>query len=117
LKRLEPGSGYYVDMKVDDSLNFLSSNYTDLSVDFQTGWNMFSPPSGLNDYSLPTVLSSISGNYSTVYYYNATKALNGAPDPWDWFHPLLPDSSALKRLEPGSGYYINMNNEDTWTGG
>ena len=109
LKELEPGAGYWIDMKEDDTAQFEGMKFTEFSRDLESEWNMFSVPYGIVNQTLPTALSSIEGKYNIVIYYNAASGLT------EFFDPLIPEYSTLKELEPGAGYWIDMKVAATFT--
>ena len=109
LKELEAGRGYFIQMTANATLNFTGTMLTSLTIPLQTDWNMFAPPTGMTNYSLPTALNSIAGSYDWVFYYNATT------DTWQYFNPSMPQFSDLTKLEAGRGYFIQMITNDTWS--
>ena len=111
LKTLEAGRGYFIQMTGNATLNFTGTMLTSLTIPLQTDWNMFAPPTGMTNYSLPTALNSIAGSYDWVFYYNATT------DTWQYFNPSMPQFSDLQVLEPGRGYFIQMTEGANWTNG
>ena len=102
LKELEPLAGYWIDMKETCTLECEGMKFPEPSKDLESGWNMFSVPYGVANETLPTVLSSIEGNYNIALYYNATSGET------EYFDPLIPGYSTLKELKPGAGYWIDM---------
>jgi len=63
------------------------------------GWNLVSLPLTPDDNGVSTVLNSITGNYDAVKSYNT--AINDFEDP--------------TTMNPGTGYFIHMTAEDTWS--
>jgi len=109
LKKLEPGAGYWIDMKENATAEFEGMKFSEFSRDLESGWNMFSVPYGIENQTLPTALSSIEGKYNMVIYYNASSGES------EFFDPLIPEYSTLKKLEPGAGYWIDMKVAATFT--
>ena len=109
LKKLEPGAGYWIDMKENATAEFEGVKFSEFSRDLESGWNMFSVPYGIENQTLPTALSSIEGKYNMVIYYNASSGES------EFFDPLIPEYSTLKKLEPGAGYWIDMKVAATFT--
>ena len=109
LKKLEPGAGYWIDMKGTDIAAFEGMKFSDPSRDLESSWNMFSVPYGIENKTLPAALASITGQYNIVLYYNATSGAS------EFFDPLIAEYSSLKKLEPGAGYWIDMKAAATFT--
>jgi hypothetical protein len=110
LDRLSPYRGYYIKMASADTISFMGELVlaNDTSIDLKSGWNMVSVPLAMEDYSLPAVISDLSGDFDMVLYYNHTKK------GWDYFAPEIPEYSSLKKLEPGKGYFLHMKGDRTW---
>jgi len=84
-----------------------------VNVSLLEGWNMIGVPLNVSNWTLPTVLSSIDGNYEYVFYFNATI------DDWNiYYADYPPEMSNLFELKPGAGYLIKMKTADmlNWYG-
>ena len=78
----------------------------EFGIQLSVGWNLI----GYNSlYSQPIAdaLSSISGNYSIVWAYNASDTT----DHWKKYDPGVPFGNDLINMEPGRGYWIMMTSE------
>lgn len=75
------------------------------SVSLQKGWNLISLPVSPAFAGISNVLSSISGYYSVIWAYQGGR--------WRMYDPDSPGLSDLSALEPGWGYWINMNRSET----
>ena len=80
--------------------SFLINNSQDIVL--LDGWNLISLSLLPADTSIETVLGAIVEQYSSVWTY-----VNGA---WQFYSPQQPGFSDLSALEPGKGYWINMDN-------
>jgi hypothetical protein len=69
------------------------------SKNLYEGWNLVSLPLTPEDSSTNEVLSSVSENYDAVYKYDAGS-----------YSFVIADT-----MEPGTGYFINMTANDTWS--
>lgn len=60
--------------------------YTRFSLDFIVGWNMFSLPLNVSNWTISNVLANISGNYGKVLRYNSTSKVyetySPSYEPW-----------------------------------
>ncbi|UCE37959.1 MAG: right-handed parallel beta-helix repeat-containing protein [Thermoplasmata archaeon] len=96
---VDQGSGYYQ----LDNYPFMNpiGNYLFL----HQGWNLISIPKIQSDTNLDTVLSSISGSYDSLQWYNASDPY----DPWKHHHiskpPHLNDLEGIDHL---MGYWIHV---------
>ena len=75
-------------------------------VDLFDGWNLvgFSSPASRN---VSDAISSIDGDVVSVWAYQ-----NGE---WKVYNPLDSASSTLTTMDPGYGYWIEMNAPSVWT--
>lgn len=76
-------------------------------LSLKKGWNLISLPVSPASAAIADVLFSISGDYSVVCAYQDGK--------WRMYNPDTPGLSDLSALEPGWGYWINMNRSETLT--
>jgi len=110
LQSVNPTMGVWIEMTQDSQLNVSGSYPATLSIPLCTGWNLISY-AGNQVKPITDALSSIAGKYLKVYAYKASDPT----DPWKIF-----DSSAplfvndLTTLEPGAGYWINVNQNCTF---
>ena len=70
------------------------------------GWNLISVPFDLDEPALPDALSSIDGNYASVFAYEGGVWKSYAPD-----RPA--GLNTLAALQLGQGYWLNMTAADT----
>ena len=78
---------------------FICGKEETFSKDLYEGWNLVSLPLTPADNSASAVLSSVSENYDAVYKYNVSS------------HSFV----IANTMDPGTGYFINMTANDTWT--
>ena len=107
LTTMEPGKGYWIDMKSADTLSLSGNEPTVKSIPLVSGWNLVGYNS-LSSKSTTEAMNSIDGNWNSVWSYEA-----GNWKRYDLTGPgFLND---LTTMEPGKGYWINMKSSDTWT--
>lgn len=110
LNNLDRSLGYWI--RVNDSANqTLSVSGTAPTTTTATlvgngtgaGYNLIGfPASAMRNIS--TALTSITGNYSIVWAYNASAA-----QPWSSYEPADIAASDLDYLHPGFGYWVKVN--------
>ncbi|NOR85796.1 hypothetical protein GQ473_06785 [archaeon] len=76
-------------------------------INLKTGWNLIGYNS-LDNQPIAESLSSISGNYTIVWTYDASDTA----DHWKKYDPNAPFGNDLKIMEPGKGYWIMMSAND-----
>jgi hypothetical protein len=105
LLEVEPGQGMWVNMSNNAELTLPGETPAN-GLDLTDGWNLvgFSSPASRN---INDVLLSIDADVISVWSYQ-----NGQ---WLIYDPLDPDSSDLTTMNPGYGYWINMNAPAVWT--
>jgi len=100
-------------VKYADTFSYQSlKNFTSFSgttLNLYTGWNLISLPLMPEDTSITSLLSTINGNYSIVWEYNASDT----SDHWKKYDPGVPFGNDLTNMEPGKGYWIMMTSDDT----
>jgi hypothetical protein len=107
LTTIEPGKGYWINMKSDDTLSVSGSEPTTKSISLSAGWNLVGYNS-LNSTSTTDAMSSVVGNWNSVWSYE-----NGN---WKRYDLNGPDFlNDLTIMEPGKGYWIDMKLSDTWS--
>ena len=102
---LQNGQGYYMHLNqdVDFTITGKSINLSALQINLHAGWNLISYPSQ-NPQDIQTALSSI---MPYIIQVNTQTQV---------FNPALPDFlNTLTQLEPGKGYWINLNQNCTLT--
>ena len=107
LTTMEPGKGYWIMMNSDDILNISGMMPEPTDIELWSGWNLIGYNS-LNPQTITGALSSISGNYSIVWAYDASDTA----DHWKKYDPLAPFGNDLEIMEPGKGYWIMMSAND-----
>ena len=105
LLEVEPGQGMWVNMS-DNAELIIPGESPVNGVDLSEGWNLvgFSSPASQN---ITDAISSIDGDVVSVWAYQ-----NGE---WRIYDPQDSVSSDLTTLDPGYGYWINMNVPSVWT--
>ena len=107
LTTMEPGKGYWLNMKSDDTLSVSGSELTTKSISLSAGWNLVGYNS-LNSKSTLSAMNSVTGNWNSVWSYEAGN--------WKRYDLTGPDFlNDLTTMEPGKGYWIDMKSSDTWT--
>ncbi len=105
LKQIEPGYGYWVNL--NDTTDFsVSGNIHSGAIRLSAGWNL----TGFNStvsMSTSEAVDSISSRLISIWTYNE--------DGWKVYDNNNPDFSDLKTMEPGLGFWINTEEECTWT--
>ncbi|MCK5140523.1 MAG: hypothetical protein KAQ85_11825 [Thermodesulfovibrionia bacterium] len=79
------------------------------NIGLEEGWNLISIPFQISNNSITYVLSSISGNYNNVVYYNSTDNEYHIYDPDDIAH------SNLFSIDHKLGFWIDMKTQDILT--
>jgi hypothetical protein len=106
LQNVESGLGIIRDdNSVRPVFTYLRSQYAPDSQNVQSiqlfeGWNLFSLSVKPASSDVKEVLASIEGKYKTVWTKNG--------DRWRWYVSEAPNSSNLRKIEAGVGYWINM---------
>jgi len=104
---MEPGKGYWIMMTSDDTLNIGGTMPEPTDIELWSGWNLIGYNS-LNPQTITDALSSINGNYSIIWAYNASDSI----DHWKKYDPNTPFGNDLANMEPGNGYWIMMTTDD-----
>ena len=103
--------GIWVEAKQDTDLTVSGNFPTTFTISLCTGWNLTSY-TGNQSRPIVETLSSISGKYERVYSYRA----DDVSDPWKMYDPSAPSFiNDLTVLEPGLGYWIEVNENCTLT--
>jgi hypothetical protein len=98
LATMEPGRGYWINMKDSATLTIFGSAPPD-AVSLQSGWNLVGYNSRISQ-SVTDALSSIKGKYLSIWAF-----VDGT---WKAYDPVHPEFSDLGTMEPGYGYWINL---------
>jgi len=107
LTTMEPGNGYWILMTSGDTFAINRKVPASTDIDLETGWNLIGYNS-LVCQPITDALSSIDGNYSIIWAYNA----NDTTDHWKKYDPNAPFGNDLFNMEPGKGYWIMMTSDD-----
>ena len=107
LTDMEPGKGYWIMMTSDDTLPISGTVPESTDISLKIGWNLIGYNS-LDSQPVAESLSSISGNYSIVWAYDASDAA----DNWKKYDSTAPFGNDLIDMEPGKGYWIMMTFDD-----
>jgi len=107
LINMEPGKGYWIMMISDDTLSISGTVPESTDIVLKTGWNLVGCNS-LDSQPIAEAFSSISGNYSIVWAYDASDTA----DHWKMYDPGVPFGNDLTIIEPGKGYWIMMTSDD-----
>jgi len=107
LTNMEPGKGYWILMTSDNTLPISGTVPVSTDIVLKTGWNLMGYNS-LDSQPVAEALSSISGNCSIVWTYNASDTA----DHWKKYDPSVPFVNDLTIVEPGKGYWIMMTSDD-----
>lgn len=87
-------TGFWVHMKVADTLFIIGEQPTYTSIILNKGWNLVGYPS-LTPRLLADALPTIAGKYDAVEHYNASAPSN----PWE-----SSATGTLTMMRPGEGY-------------
>ncbi|RCV64772.1 hypothetical protein C5S53_07200 [Methanophagales archaeon] len=110
LATMEPGKGYWIEMKSPDCLDVLyvkGSELTNKSIPLASGWNLV----GYNSLcctSITNVMNSVAGNWNSVWTYE-----DGRWKRYDLSGEVFLND--LETMEPGKGYWIDMKSNDSLT--
>lgn len=89
----------------NDGQNSISINTSNTPIHLDFGWNLISFPYTRSDSSLDSVLSSISGKYDIIQYYDPMDS----DDPWKNHHTQKPiQLSDLTQLDNKMGFWIHI---------
>jgi predicted MPP superfamily phosphohydrolase len=76
------------------------------SIQLHTGWNLISLPLTPEDAAILNVLSPVADNWNSVWSYEGGN--------WKRYDLTGPDFlNSLTIMEPGKGYWLHMNSDDT----
>jgi len=104
---MESSNGYWIMMTSYDTLNISGTMPEPTDIELWSGWNLLGYNS-LNPQTITDALSSIDGNYSIIWAYNASDST----DYWKKYDSDTPFGNDLANMEPGKGYWIMMTNDD-----
>ncbi|MFH0874916.1 MAG: hypothetical protein V1859_03190 [archaeon] len=107
LLSLSPGKSYWIFMKQKAALELHGYSIRTFSLSFSKGWNFFGYWS-LDETTILSALSTISGKFNRVYAYNSSL------QKWELFKPVESSSeiNSIKHLKPGIGYVIDIKSDD-----
>ena len=94
-------------MTSDDTFNISGTMPEPTDIELLSSWNLIGYNS-LNPQTITDALSSINGNYSIIWAYNASDST----DHWNKYDPNAPFGNDLANIKPGKGYWIMMTAED-----
>ncbi|MBE0524143.1 MAG: PKD domain-containing protein [Methanosarcinales archaeon] len=106
LAHMEAGKGYRIMMTSDNALNISGTVPESTDINLKNGWNLIGYNS-LESQPITDALSSITGNYSIVWAYDASDT-----DHWKKYDPSAPFGNDLAHMEAGKGYWIMMTTDD-----
>ena len=106
LTKLELGKGYWIHILNETTLQINGTLPNNTKITLNSGWNLIGYPS-VNAKNVSEVLDPIKQNYNIIMSYT--------PGGWKTYSPLFLNMSDLKEMEPGKGYWINVNNPTTLT--
>ena len=107
LTTMEAGRGYWIMMTSDNALNISGTVPESTDINLKVGWNLIGYNS-LDSQPIADAFSSIAGNYSIVWAYDASDTA----DHWKKYDPSAPFGNDLANMEPGKGYWIMMTTDD-----
>lgn len=111
LTTIDPAMGLWVKMRTAGTLAVPGTVMETAAVPLCAGWNLVGYPS-LQTRATAAALTSINGQFSIVYAYDA----NDATDPWKKYDPSAPPyASDLTIMKPGQGYWIKATTDSLWT--
>jgi len=104
---MEAGKGYWIMMISDDTLFISGTVPESTDINLKIGWNLIGYNS-LDNQPIAEALSSISGNYTIGWAYDASDTA----DHWKKYDPGAPFGNDLANMEAGKGYWIMMTTDD-----
>ncbi|MCD4811277.1 hypothetical protein K8R14_01565 [bacterium] len=107
LTNMEPGKGYWIMMTSDDTLPISGTVPESTDIVLKTSWNLVGFNS-LDNKPIAEALSSINGNYSIVWAYDASDTA----DHWKKYDPGVPFGNDMTDMESRKGYWIMMTSDD-----
>jgi hypothetical protein len=102
----DPASRSYTNVTINQTAQDYTATQLQ-SIPLVTGWNLVSFRLHPADTSITSVLSSLSGQYSLVYAWDATSAA------WRIYDPTLGALNDLNNLDESMGFWIRMNTDLT----
>jgi hypothetical protein len=110
LARIDANKGIWLQVTRDRTLHVLGTQRTSSSVPLAAGWNLVAYP-GTTAKPLREALAPIEGKYSTVF---AFRNADGQGE-WRFYDTSAPpEANTLQTVEPGKGYWINVQEPCTW---
>jgi parallel beta-helix repeat protein len=110
LTDLDRTMGFYIYMNTDDALVVTGDIPNSTMIQLYKGWNLVGNPSFCN-HEIDEILDSITGNYTTVQWYNSYDKSN----PWKNYNINKPAIlNDLKYITCGRGYWIYLNVDCVW---
>jgi hypothetical protein len=92
--------GYYIDMQIPDYLVVAGKVPSNIQISLKTGWNLVDYPYLINK-TVSDALSSITGKYNAVMYYDTVKDREAKLGLNDY-------------MKPGLGYWIHATENCVW---
>jgi hypothetical protein len=109
LQYVDNTMGIWLQVKQDTELDISGTFPSTTNIPLCVGQNLISY-TGNQAKPVTDALSSISGKYEKIYGYQA----NDTSDPWKIYDPSAPPYvNDLTTIEPGFGYWINVNENCT----
>ena len=101
--------GIWIRMSSPGTLTVSGTMPNTTSISLSPGWNLIGYPAQTSR-EVATALSSINGKYASVWGYNAADT----GDPLKVYDVVVPSYvNDLTQLQPGWGYWVNMNTSAT----
>ena len=111
LNDVDEKMGLWIHMTAADTLEVSGTTPNTTDISLCEGWNLTGNPS-TQQLSVADALNSIDGAYDLVYGYQAADTA----DPWKKYDPTAPPfANDLNEMGPGWGYWIDANQNATWT--
>jgi len=108
LHEIKAQNGLWLQMFSPETLEVNGWEYDEYPVELCIGWNLVGYPS-LTPRPIEEALADITGKYEVVFQYVAADV--GIE--WKKYDPDLPFGNTLTTMEPGYGYWIQMNEAAT----
>jgi len=109
LQNIDRTMGFWIYMNSNETLTVVGQLPTTTSIPLYTGANLIGFPRS-SAQPIADALSSIAGQYSKVFEYDA------ASSSWKSYDVSLPGwANTLQQMRPGYGYWIYVNNNCTLT--
>ena len=110
LPRIDTNQGFWVDMTEAADLTISGSSLEGTEFTIETGWNLISYPSTM-DQAIGTAILGVADVIESVHEYDA--ANSGSE--WTSYETTSPGSATLASMRPRFGYWVKAIADDLWS--